>query len=130
MSIEKTPAQNQESHRIRRNNGQISSLGQELKSSQALDRRFGTSQSHDTRRTASKLSDAEWSRDLVEKDLEKRLKSSNTSPKDKAHASAELNKIRAARSRQRDAQITGRQAKLTPQQRRTNGDGILRLKPR
>ena len=65
-----------------------------------------------------------------EADLKKRLKSLKSSPKDKAHAAEQLKKIQGAKSRERKAQITGRQSKLTKRQRATGSNGILHLKPR
>ncbi len=129
MSITKTPAQARESHRITRQNGTVSGLGHELKSSEKLDRRFHTKESWDTRKTAQKLSDALWARDAVERELKSRLSSLRSSPRDKAHATEQLKKIEASKSRERRDRIIGRASGLTTRQRNTAANGILRLKP-
>lgn len=127
MAIKRTPKMTQEDCQTRRLNGGISRGGKNLKSSKRLDKKWHTTNSSDTRRTAQNLSDKMWERDKLSAELKGRVKSCNTSPSQKEHAQKLLRKIDKAKSRERRDQITGRSSKLTKRQRNTNRQGVIRL---
>lgn len=122
-----TPIQNHERHRLDHLNGRVTHLNEELKSSQNLDRRYYQPNSTDTRNLKADLGDALELRGAVKRDLETRRNSSNTSPREKAHADQLLGKIRDAESRERNDRITGRAGTLTERERKIDRNGILRV---
>ncbi|MCK6550990.1 hypothetical protein L6R52_34450 [Myxococcota bacterium] len=123
-----TPVQNNERHRLNDLNGNVTRLGHELKANQDLDRRFHTIKSADTRKNIHDLGDALHTRKQVKKDLEGRMKSSSTSPRDKAHAQELLHKIADAERRERNDQITRRSGTASARELGLDRQGILRVK--
>ena len=128
MPIRTTPKQRQENHAVRRLNQSVSRGGRTLKKSKALDKKWNTTNSSDTRRVTQNLSDAMWQRDKLAAELKGRIKSLRSSPSQKEHAQKLLRQIDRARSNERKGRITGRTASLTKRQRNTNRNGVIRLK--
>lgn len=123
-----TPVQNQERFRLNDLNGDVTRLGHELKTNQDLDRRYHAVKSTDTRKNIADLGDALQTRRGVKKDLEARMRSSNTSPREKAHAQELLHKIGDAERRERNDQITRRSGTASARELNVDRSGILRVK--
>ena len=128
MPIRTTPKQRQENCQVRRLNQSVSRGGRTLKKSKALDKKWNTTNSSDTRRVTQNLCDAMWQRDKLAAELKGRIKSLRSSPSQKEHAQKLLRQIDRARSNERKGRITGRTASLTKRQRNTNRNGVIRLK--
>jgi hypothetical protein len=126
--IRRTPKQNQEASEVRKLNGGIASSGRCLKQSQALDKRWHSNNSSDTRRIKSNLSDQLFAREKLAADLKQRLRSSNSTPAQKQHAHEQLRAIEKAQSSERTGRITGRQGELTSRERNVDRNGVLRLR--
>lgn len=124
----RTPVQRNEAHTVRRENGRISRLGQELKKSQELDSRWHANNSWDTRNLKHDIGDAVYARNKLKADLSKRLSSLSSSPRDKQHAHDTLREIQKAETRERNDRIIGRQGSYTSKDLRTDRQGILRIK--
>ena len=122
------PIERREATTVSHANSRITQLGSSLKQNKALDARYYTKNSIDTRRDVADIGDALEQRSALKRDLKTRLGDWNTSPASKAHADAMLAKIRTAEHRERDDQITGRTARPTTRELGSDRHGILRVK--